>query len=193
MDTPEIPVSMIVLAGGRSRRMGRDKADLMLEGRSFLMHQIEKGRALGIRDILISGYRGEDCPYPVIPDTVQQQGPLGGIEACMRRARHGKCLVVTVDTPLAPKELLGELIDAALRSPAPAVVLCHGGWVEPLLSVWDTALLPRIGESLAREERGVFRLLREAGYEVFRTEGDARLSNINTPEDYARLCPGETL
>ncbi len=77
MDIPEIPISMIVLAGGRSRRMGRDKAALLLGGQSFLMHQIEKGRAIGIRDILVSGYRGEGCPCPVLPDNVEQQGPLG--------------------------------------------------------------------------------------------------------------------
>ncbi len=109
----------------------------------------------------------------------------------MRRALHNKCLVVTVDMPFLPKDLLGELVSAALRSSAPAMVLRHGEWVEPLVSVWDTSLRPRIGDALAREERGVFRLLQEVGYEIFQTEEDIRLSNINTPEDYARLCPGE--
>ena len=51
--------SMIVLAGGKSSRMGRDKSDLLLGMDTFLNVQIRKGTELGIRDILVSGYRGE--------------------------------------------------------------------------------------------------------------------------------------
>lgn len=50
---------MVVLAGGASSRMGRDKSDLTIEGKTFLEMQIEKGRKLGINDILLSGYHGE--------------------------------------------------------------------------------------------------------------------------------------
>ncbi|MDO5408705.1 MAG: molybdopterin-guanine dinucleotide biosynthesis protein B [Eubacteriales bacterium] len=61
-------LSMIVLAGGRSSRMGSDKADLPYESRTFLWHQIEKGRKLGIEDILVSGYRGTQELGSGMPD-----------------------------------------------------------------------------------------------------------------------------
>lgn len=50
-------MSMILLAGGLSSRMGSDKADLCWNGKTFLEHQIEKGKRLGITDIVVSGYR----------------------------------------------------------------------------------------------------------------------------------------
>lgn len=52
-------ISMIILAGGASSRMGRDKSDLTIDGKTFLEMQIEKGEKLGINDILLSGYRGK--------------------------------------------------------------------------------------------------------------------------------------
>lgn len=51
-------ISMIILAGGASSRMGRDKSDLTIDGKTFLEMQIEKGEKLGISDILLSGIMG---------------------------------------------------------------------------------------------------------------------------------------
>lgn len=66
---------MVVLAGGRSSRMGSDKCDLKIEKSTFLEWQIEKGRALGITDIQVSGYHGAACSVPVTP------GPVSGKRA----------------------------------------------------------------------------------------------------------------
>ena len=72
-------ISMIILAGGASSRMGRDKSDLTIDGKTFLEMQIEKGEKLGISDILLSGYHGENkYKYPIIPDRFPGKGPLGG-------------------------------------------------------------------------------------------------------------------
>ena len=96
-------ISMIILAGGASSRMGRDKSDLTIDGKTFLEMQIEKGEKLGISDILLSGYHGENkYKYPIIPDRFPGKGPLGGLEACFRKAKNPYCLVLGVDVPLVP-------------------------------------------------------------------------------------------
>ena len=67
-------ISMIILAGGASSRMGRDKSDLTIDGKTFLEMQIEKGEKLGISDILLSGYHGENkYKYPIIPDRSREK------------------------------------------------------------------------------------------------------------------------
>lgn len=104
-------ISMIILAGGASSRMGRDKSDLTIDGKTFLEMQIEKGEKLGISDILLSGYHGENrYKYPIIPDRFPGKGPLGGLEACFRKAKNPYCLVLGVDVPLVPAEELAALI-----------------------------------------------------------------------------------
>jgi molybdopterin-guanine dinucleotide biosynthesis protein A len=68
--------SMIVLAGGASSRMGRDKSDLLLGNRTFLETQIRKGIQLGIKDILVSGYRGEKKKCKNHPGSFYRQRTL---------------------------------------------------------------------------------------------------------------------
>ncbi len=190
MDKPKLPLSMIVLAGGRSSRMGEDKASLLYEGKTFLRHQLEKGQALGITDILVSGYRGQDCAFPVIPDRYAQKGPLGGIEACLREAKEAKCLVVTVDVPRLPLSALEKLTEKALRSDAPAVLLQHGERYEPLISVLDKSLLPLLEQEVAWGSGALMRVLRGTGYELCEVPDSPEYDNINDPESYARLCAG---
>ena len=57
----ENKLALIVLAGGARSRMGKEKSDLKLDGKSFLEIQIQKGRELGVDRIYVSGYRGAHC------------------------------------------------------------------------------------------------------------------------------------
>lgn len=60
--------TLVVLAGGASSHMGREKSDLLLDGQTFLEIQIGKGCQLGAKQILISGYRGTQCGEEIVPD-----------------------------------------------------------------------------------------------------------------------------
>lgn len=182
-------LSMVVLAGGASSRMGRDKCDLMIEGRTFLEMQIEKGHQLGIQDILISGYHGtKQYRYPIIPDRVSQKGPLGGLEACFRMTKQKQCLVLGVDVPLVPAEELLSLIEQALHTEAKAVILKHGDYEEPLMGVYHTDLADQMLEEITQHKGSVFAFLRRIGYECYEsTAPDLYFSNINSPEIYEKI------
>ena len=62
--------TLVVLAGGASSHMGREKSDLLLDGQTFLEIQIGKGCQLGAKQILISGYRGTQCGEEIVPDRI---------------------------------------------------------------------------------------------------------------------------
>lgn len=174
--------SGIVLAGGASSRMGRNKAELPLMGRTLLHWQVEKLRALGVEDIMISG---EDCAAlpgtRVISDELPHRGPLGGLHACLRAARHPQCLVLGVDVPLIPAAALAHL---CLSHSGGVTVLRHGEKQEPLIGVYDSALSeiipPMIGERgvpvRALAEKAPWKCFDYLGPEVF-------LKNCNTPQD----------
>ena len=120
--------TLVVLAGGASSHMGREKSDLLLDGQTFLEIQIGKGCQLGAKQILISGYRGTQCGEEIVPDRISGQGPLGGLESCFRRAKTEKCLVLGVDTPLVPVEELQNLLKFAMeKADQPVTMLCHNG------------------------------------------------------------------
>ena len=159
--------SMIILAGGKSLRMGTDKADLILGEKTFLQIQIEKGKQLGIEDIQVSGYRGTQCTCPVTPDRIPGKGPLGGLESCLRRAKWEKCLVLSVDVPLVPVSELENLLKVSERTDAPAVILKQGRKEQPLLAVYDRGLADAMLKEVTENKGSVFSLLNKTGYAVY--------------------------
>ena len=116
-------ISGIVLAGGFSRRMGTDKAELTLGGLTLLELQVRKLRQIGITDIMVSGYGKPMEGTRAIEDIYPHKGPMSGIHACLKAAKTEACLVVSVDVPLFPAEWLEKLVQA---HDGPVTMLSHG-------------------------------------------------------------------
>lgn len=182
--------TLVVLAGGASSRMGREKSDLLLDGQTFLETQIAKGRQLGAKQILISGYRGEQCSEEIVPDRIPGQGPLGGLESCFRKAETAKCLVLGVDTPLVPVEELHRLLQYAMEeADKPVTMLCHNGKEESLMAVYDASLYKEITEFLESGRSSVYRFLNTVGYSLYYTSApEGYFQNINDPDTYRKIC-----
>lgn len=179
-------VSGVVLAGGASRRMGRDKAGLMLGGRTLLQRQVHKLRSLGIADIMLSGAGLPALPgVRVVPDELPGNGPLGGLHACLRASGNDACLVVSVDAALVPAAALARLCQCHMGG---VTVLRHGGWEEPLIGVYDRAAAARIAALLGEGERRVRALKGAVRWRYFDYLGpEELLANCNTPEEFAAL------
>lgn len=178
------PMSGIILAGGASRRMGRNKAELRLMGKTLLQRQADKLHGLGIEDIMLSG---AGCPAlpgtRVIPDEYPGKGPLGGLYACLHSARNPSCLVVSVDTPLIPAEALAQLCRAHR---AGVTVLRHKGREEPLLGVYDRCVADFISALIGAGTYAVRALQDTVCWNCFDYSGpEELLINCNTPEDFA--------
>lgn len=180
-------VTGIVLAGGQSSRMGRSKARLPLMGMSLLERQILKLERLGCREILISGPRDlATAKARTVPDIYFQRGPLGGLHACLTAARSSRCLVLAVDVPLVPIQVLDRLCRLHTSGITLAV---HQGRPEPLLAVYDSALAIKIPPLFTEGGASVRRLLEQTRTTQFRYRGpELFLENCNTPASYEKIC-----
>ncbi len=179
-------VSAILLAGGRSSRMGREKAELLFHGERLVQHQADKLRSVGVSDLLLSGYAGPVDGTRFVPDRFPHCGPMSGIHAGLLAAEHDAALVLAVDTPLVPPALLEELL--RVHREGITVVSCGGKW-EPLIGVYDKAAAAACEELLQGEGYSLRRLFRMVPFSVLEYGGDPLLlMNCNTPEDYERLC-----
>lgn len=179
----------VILAGGRSSRMGRDKAGLLWEGQTFLQLQAAKLRSLGARELLLSG-AGLSLPGArTVPDLYPDRGPLGGLHASLREASCPRVLVLAVDLPLVPEGVLRDLLDLHSRSGAQVAALAGDGRLQPLAAVYDAALAGRV-EALIREGPCPVRALLEACRAVSLPCSPSLLLNCNTQADYQSLCGG---
>ncbi|WP_298016570.1 molybdenum cofactor guanylyltransferase [uncultured Dysosmobacter sp.] len=177
--------SGIVLAGGRSSRMGRSKAGLCLCGKTFLEWQIEKLRSLEITDILLSGANCPTIPGTRrIPDLLADRGPLGGLHACLQAAKCPQCVVLTVDMPLLPESVLAKMCRCHETE---VTVLEHGGMQEPLVGVYNSDVAGPIAALIAEHSAPVRKLWERVDWSAFEYDGPEELIlNCNTPEEFAQ-------
>ena len=179
-------VSAVILAGGLSSRMGRSKAELEWDGVTLLEHQVKKLQMLGISDVLVSGYPKPPDGTGSVADRYPKKGPLSGIHAGLSAAVNEHCLIVSVDTPLMPVNVLEELVTTHLAGASGITILSHEDKLEPLMGVYDKKLAGMAEEILGTDNTSVRVLLRRAGYSEYAYTGDALLlCDCNTPEEYA--------
>src|SRR3954463_5091935 len=108
------PCSALLMAGGESRRMGRDKATLVIGGEELWRRQVRTLREAGCAEIMIA--RGEREPLGIgepglieVPDAMPGCGPLGGLVAGLRQAKTRWLLVLAVDLPFMPAAFLRQM------------------------------------------------------------------------------------
>lgn len=177
-------MSGIVLAGGMSRRMGKNKAELCLMGQTLLERQVKKLRALGIMDILISGSDDQNLPgVRKVCDVYPNRGPLGGLHAALQAAKHPCCVVLSVDVPLIPVSTLAHLQRS--HTAGVTVLRCEGE-EEPLIGIYDCSVSQVIESLIAADGAPVRALRKMVPWNCFDYLGPKKfLSNCNTPEEFA--------
>ena len=186
--------SLLLLAGGKSARMGTSKAELMYEGKTFLQHMLEKARQLGIEKCYISGYASHREDVQTVWDIYPERGPLSGIHACMKTIETPYCLILPVDAPKLPVEILEALLQRHQQMQSHRVLIWeHGVRQEPLIAIYPTAMVDAIETMIKDHAAPVFRAIDTWGFDSFRMEmAEEQIININTPELYKKLL-GENI
>lgn len=183
-------LSAVILAGGQSLRMGRDKAWLEVEGQLLLGRAVNAVRSLGVEEIFISGRAGADysaSKLPVLIDLEAGCGPLGGVERGLDAASSPLLLVLAVDLPRMTANFLQKLI--ARCDVQSGVVPELAGELEPLAAIYPKRCHAVAMEYLAEGRRAArgFALacLRNNAVRIFPvTDSDAAVfTNWNTPAD----------
>jgi molybdopterin-guanine dinucleotide biosynthesis protein A len=179
-----------ILAGGQSRRMGRDKSQLTLENKTFTDRIAET--LLELTDsVTLVGSRETNSRYASAPDVYPSWGALGGLHAALAACRRDWAIIVACDLPFVTAELFHYL--ASLRDGHEAVVpLQPDGRPQPLSSLYRIEpCLQRATELIEAGKRRPLDLLelvntRWVPFTELRNLDQAEkfFVNINTPDDY---------
>lgn len=194
---PMTDVVGVVLAGGRSSRMGRSKAHLPIAGEPLLRRVVGRLRAATLTDVLVVG-PPELAPLvpnvPIIPDTRPGMGPLVGLEAALGAITARYAFVVACDMPFVAPPLVAAMVARALAAPDYDVVAlrsAHG--LEHLHAIYARACLASVTDALDRGDRSLHGLLaRLRVLELSPAEAAAydptglSAFNANAPDEWAR-------
>jgi len=183
-----------VLAGGRSSRMGRDKALLEWQG-ARLIGRVAEAVAAAAGGVALIGdpARYGALGYPVFPDIFSGCGPLAGIHAALSATPADWNLVVACDMPDVEAGLLRELLERAEAGGQDCLLPAgESGRPEPLCAVYHRRALPAIQRALENGVRKVLDALAGLRMEVHRTEGPGPFRNINTPEEWMEYQRSQT-
>jgi len=182
--------SAIVMAGGRSSRMGTDKSMLQINDVPMIEHICEQLRGT-FDQILISADDAEKFAYfgfEVIPDKVPGQGPLMGIASALQVSDNEFNFVVACDIPYINlsfvRRMLAEAKEVDIVVPNKRRATNHEPRVEPLFAVYRKSALPAINEMLASEGRKISDVFSRCRIKYIELDDAEWLTNINTFADY---------
>jgi molybdopterin-guanine dinucleotide biosynthesis protein A len=163
-----------VLAGGKSARMGRDKALIELAGKPLLRHAVEKLRRVCV-DVHVLGANPDFAAYaPIVPDLHSDCGPLGGMEAALTHSSFNWNLFLPVDMPFLPSAFLHYWVYRTLideNRGARLALFTVDGVPQPTLAMVHRDTTPFVTSAVKRGEFKLYPVLEQAGRELAAKQG----------------------
>lgn len=179
----------MILVGGRSSRMGRDKAAIPLGDRTLVEHVAAAVEPLVSRIVLAGGAAPDHggLARGWVPDACPDAGPLAGIAAGLAAVERPWAFVLACDMPLVRPDVLRALL-AGIAPGVEAVVPRHAGGTEPLQALYASQPAAAAARQLLDEGRRAAHRLQERLATVWVDDLDPRsFTNVNTPEDLSAL------
>ena len=179
------PRAGFVLAGGRSSRMGRDKALLDLNGVT-LLDQIASRVEIAAGNVTIIAPQGRyrDLRFPVIADAVEHCGPLGGVFTALSITGASWNLIAACDMPSLTVEFLEDLFRAAEAGDVDAVVPETAGGLDPLCAVYHRTCLEKAVWAIDHKIFKMHDFVSTLRLRRWAVPDAAPLENVNTPDQW---------
>jgi molybdopterin-guanine dinucleotide biosynthesis protein A len=186
-------ITGIVLAGGESSRMQKDKALMDYHGIPLIMHAVNILHPFCNRVVISAnkpGYEFTGCE--VWPDEPVVHAPMGGIYSCLKRSLHPWNAVLSCDMPLVDPRLFDHLFSSASDCDV-IIPLHHAGSLEPLCGLYNQRLLPLMEAKMGIRQYSLQRLIMEAKHTLIEIGPgllfykDNMFANMNLPEDFGLL------
>ena len=184
-------IHVAVLAGGQSRRMGRDKALLPLGDQTLIERVLAAARPLAYPGLII----GDPAAYshlgwPVLPDDHPGRGPLGGLYTALSTIA-APVLLLACDLPFLTSAFLRYLVSR--RGPHQAVVPHTAAGLQPLCALYEPSCMAAVEAAMQADQLGMRRLLSKLSLDLLREKDwrpyDQRgllFANLNAPSEYQR-------
>lgn len=180
-------LSAIILTGGKSRRMGQDKALLVFESHSLLQRAVSLCQA-SCRHVVISSNTSTHTmgDIPLIADEIPDCGPMGGLYSCLKNTPTTWSFLLSVDAPFVPPAFINYLWQNTHGYEA--VVPVHQNGKEPLVALYHKNILGMLEQCLQASEYKMHSLLQQINTHFVKADKWVQqypniFCNLNRPED----------
>jgi len=177
----------VIMAGGKSLRMGTDKSLLDVGGKPLIAHIADQLRP-HFDELLVSANDANKYAFlglDIVSDRVADQGPLMGITSALAAARHDRVFVTATDIPDLNVELMASLLRRVNHHDG-VVPRTVEGHLEPLFAVYRKPFAAAADEALAAGHRSVHAAIDQCDVAFVDLDAQSDPVNLNTPEDLAR-------
>lgn len=178
-------ITGIVLAGGKSSRMGSDKASMMLEGKPFIRHVIDAMKPLVKEIIIVSNHEDHSgFGFQQVKDIIAEAGPLSGLCSGLKYSKSRYNLVLSCDVPFIQTRTLELLTKADLKS-FDVTQLATKSRAMPLIALYEKDCLETCLNLLQSGERRLTKAIELLNCQTITLGNDQsrQIRNINTPEE----------
>ncbi len=177
-------LTTIILAGGKSSRMGEDKGLMLFEAKPMIQYIIDTVKPLTKNIIIIANNNDyQKFGYPVFEDVIKDKGPLAGILTGLQKSTTDKNLILSCDVPFANKQLLDLLISNAHN--AKVIIPEKEKRTHQLIGIYDKSCIPTFKTEVDNNRLKMKLAIEKLNYKIIDANHiDAQVfHNINTKED----------
>jgi molybdopterin-guanine dinucleotide biosynthesis protein A len=177
-------MTVLILAGGKSTRMGQDKGLMEFNGKPMVAHVIDAAKKISDQIILVANKEAyNQFGLPVVKDEVFEKGPLGGIYSGLKKSDTDYNLVLSCDIPFIHQGVLEFLVESSTGNDV--TVASQAGKTHPLIGVYRKTCLPVIKNHLQADKLKLMLLFEEVKTRFVEMDDflSSNFKNINSKED----------
>lgn len=180
-------IGCVILAGGKSSRMGTDKALLAMEDKNFIMKLCDTFSFFEEK-MIARGYRNEmqGVTWPVIPDIYPEHGPIGGLHGALSSCCSDALFCIPCDMPLIRPEVFEKLLKPMDKDVDAVIAVTEDGKYHPLCGIYKKQAAKVMEEQILNNSNRMMQVIKKIRVEYVKLNSEEDgLYNINTPKEYA--------
>ncbi len=184
-------IGCVIMAGGKSSRMGTDKALLEINGKKFIEQLVEEFD--GFEEKLIArgnNSRIDNASWKLVKDIYQERGPIGGLHAALTECESDALFCISCDMPLMKRTLAAYLCSSLTKEYDAVIAKTEDGRIHPMCAVYRKKIATILEEQILSGNNRIMSAFErlQVKYVSIDLEKDAQqLLNVNTPQDYSEL------
>ncbi|CAL2078114.1 molybdenum cofactor guanylyltransferase [Tenacibaculum sp. 190524A05c] len=185
-------ITGIILAGGKSSRMGSDKGLMHYEGKSFIQYSIEALKPIVSTIIIVSNNNEYDqFGYSRKEDTVEEFGPVAGIYAGLESSLTAYNLILSCDIPLIRTEVLESLVQNS-KLEEEVILLKSQGRLMPLIALYNKECHKKFKRAIEQREHKLMNVLSECSIKIIELQDEDSMytTNVNTKHQLKEIENG---